>query len=329
MSRRRLSSERAKTALCLLIAINILIYAYRDNFRSHLHLRRTYRIHDGNFQSMLLSIFYHMEPTHLFVNMIALHRYGSELFVNSSSRKWQSVFVVILSYVACGIGAFLGIELLSCFHEYQWEQKLSKARYASRCNHWLCDSLNGALGEDVSGFFTNAWADLTTSFQFADLKMSMWYYQAIYRIGASGVVYGWMGMRLVTSWLSSHHSRLDGLDYFFLIATLAHDLKESPLSLEDLRMSVLLESDGVDHAAHLMGAIFGMFWALALILWEKVTSFGFGGRRWWGSSGGGTGRRLGARWEDEQLLHQQQQQRRDNSRLLNSQGGDQRRPLQH
>lgn len=268
-----------------------------------------------------------MEPAHLFMNMIALHRYGSELFVNSSSRKWQSVFVIIVSYVACGIGAFWGIELLSYFHEYQWEQKLSKARDASRCTHWLCDSLNGALGEDVSSYFTNTWADVTTSFQFADLKMSMWYYKAIYRIGASGVVYGWMGGRLITSWFSPHHSRLHGLDYFFLIATLAHDLKESPLSLDDLRMSALLESDGVDHAAHLMGAIFGMFWALALILWEKVTSFGFGGRRWWGSSGGGTGRRLGARWEDEQLLHQQQQQRRDNSRLLNSQGGDQRRPL--
>jgi len=217
----------------------------------------------------------------------------------------------------------MGIELLSRYHEYQWEQKLSDARYASRCNHWLCSSLNDAIGEDVSSYFTNAWADLTTSFEFADIKLSMRYYRAIHRIGASGVVYGWMGMRLITSWLSPYHSRLDSLDYFFLIATLAHDLSESPLSLEDLRVSVLLEGDGVDHAAHIMGAIFGVNWALALILLEKVTSFQFGRRLWWWRNTGG--RRLGERWEDEERTQQREQQRRENSRLLNSQRADQRR----
>eukprot|EP00579_Thalassiosira_antarctica_P002812 CAMPEP_0201875540 /NCGR_PEP_ID=MMETSP0902-20130614/7496_1 /ASSEMBLY_ACC=CAM_ASM_000551 /TAXON_ID=420261 /ORGANISM="Thalassiosira antarctica, Strain CCMP982" /LENGTH=335 /DNA_ID=CAMNT_0048402621 /DNA_START=76 /DNA_END=1084 /DNA_ORIENTATION=+ len=279
----RLSSERAKTALHILILVNILIFVYRDNLRPHLNLQRTYRIHDGNFRSMLLSIFYHMEPTHLFMNMIALYRYGSELFVNSSSRKWQSVFVVIISYVACGIGAFVGIELLSRYHEYQWEQKLSNARYAGRCNHWLCKSLNDAWGEDISSYFTNALADITTSFQFADIKLSMWYYQVIYRIGASGVVYGWMGMRLVTSWMSPYHSKMSMWDYVFLIATLAHDLNESPITLEDLRMSALLEGDGVDHTAHIMGTVFGMIWALVFILWEKVTTFGLFG----GDGGGG------------------------------------------
>lgn len=268
-----------------------------------------------------------MEPTHLFMNMIALYRYGSELFVNSSSRKWQSVFVVVISYVACGIGAFVGIELLSRYHEYQWEQKLNNARYASRCNHWLCKSLNDAWGEDISSYFTNALADITTSFQFADIKLSMWYYQVIYRIGASGVVYGWMGMRLVTSWISPHHSKMSMWDYFFVVATLAHDLNESPITLEDLRMSTLLEGDGVDHTAHIMGTVFGMIWALVFILWEKVTTSGlFGNRwRWWGSRrGGGTGRRLGARWEDEQAIHEQQQQRRQDSRLLNQRNSGQR-----
>jgi len=267
---------------------------------------------------MLLSAFYHVEPTHLFLNMIALYRYGSELFVKASSRKWQSVIVVVISYVACGIGAFWGIELLSRYHEYQWEQKIEDARDASKCTHWLCNSLNEALGEDVSSLFTNAFADLATSFNLADVKVSMWYYRVMYRIGASGVVYGWMGMRLLTSWMSPHHSRLDSFDYFFLIATLAHDLNESPISLEDLTMSVLLEGDGVDHAAHVMGAAFGMIWALVLILWERMTSFGsLGGRwRWWGSSR--NGRRLGTRGEDEQRIYeQQQQQRRQNSRLLN------------
>ena len=323
MSRLR-SSERAKTALYILIIINVFIYAYRETFRPRLSVRRTYRIQDGTYRSMLLSIFYHMDPTHLFMNMMALHRYGMELFVYTSSKRWQKPVVVLVSYVACGIGAFWGIELLSRYHEYQWEQKINNARYASRCNHWFCNSLNDAVGRDVSSLFTNAWADLTTSVDFADIRWSMWYNTIINRIGASGVVYGWMGMRLITSWMSPYHSRLDAFGYFFFIAILAHDMHQSPLSLEDLRMSVLLEGDGVDHATHIMGALFGMLWALILILWIKITSW-FGSRgRWRWSSGG---RRLGARWEDEQLIHQQQQQRRQNSRLLSSQRSGQRTRL--
>mmetsp|Transcript_32409 Transcript_32409/g.69970 ORF Transcript_32409/g.69970 Transcript_32409/m.69970 type:complete len:347 (+) Transcript_32409:413-1453(+) len=324
-----ISSERAKTTLHLLILINILIFAYRDTLRPQLNLHRTYRIQDGNFKSMLLSIFYHMDPTHLFLNMIALHRYGSELFVHTSSRKWQSFHVIVISYLVCGIGAYCGIELLSRYHEYQWEKKVHDARIAQKCTHWLCHSLNEAFGgEDISSLFTNAIADISTSFNFADIKLSMWYYQVIYRIGASGVVYGWMGMRLFTSWMSPcHHSRLDGLDYFFLLATLANDWNNSPISLEDLRMSVLLEGDGVDHAAHIMGALFGMMWALVLILWGKMTtttssSFGLFSTerrrwRWWGSSR--DGRRLGsARSEEEQrTFEQEQEQRIQNSRLIN------------
>ena len=231
------------------------------------------------------------------MNMLALHRYGSDLFVHSSSRKyWQSTWVILISYLICGMGAFGGLELISWFHDYQWEQKKNSARVANLCTHWLCDAFNDVVGggkHDIASYFTNAWSDFTTSIQFADVKLSMMHYQMVYRIGASGVVYGWMGMRLVTSWLSPYHSRLNGLDYIFLVGTLAHDLKKSPLLLEDLRVSVFLEGDGIDHSAHLMGVIVGMIWALVIIVWEKIMPF-----RWGSSSRGG--RRLGTRWEDEQ-----------------------------
>ena len=275
---------------------------------------------------MLLSIFYHIEPPHLLVNMLALHRYGSELFVNTSSKRYQSFFMVVLSYMVCGVGAFVGIELLSSYHEYQWNQKLNHARYATKCGHWICDSINDAWGQDVSSYFTNALADWTTMFQNADVKFSMWHFKLIHRIGASGVVYGWMGMRLFTSWASSYHSRLSGLDYVFLVGTLAHDLSMSPISLDDLRISVFLEGDGIDHSAHFLGACFGVAWAFLLFLYEKLTNFRFGGGgRWWRWRG--QGRRLGERREEEQLLREQEQQRIERSRLLNLQGnqGNQRR----
>ena len=313
MSRR--SSERAKTALYLLILINIFIYSYRDELQPYLSLKRSYRIHDGNLKSMLLSIFFHMDPTHLFMNMLALNRYGNELFVYTTSTRWQSTFVIIISYIMCGLGAFLGVELLSQYHDYQWENKLRVARNASRCTHWFCDSINDKLGADISSYFTNAWADLTTSVQNVDIKVSLWYYEMIYRIGASGVIYGWMGMRLVTSTFSPYHRCMDTFDLFIIIATLAYDFNQSPLTLDDLRMSTLLEGDGIDHSAHLMGFVFGMAYAFLLIYWIRYTLYG--GFSWW--RGGSTGRRLGASWEDEQQIQQQREQRRQNSRLINQQ----------
>lgn len=316
MSRHQQSIERARTALLLLILVNVLIYAYRDNFRPHLNLRRTYRIIDGNVRSMLLSIFYHAEPSHLLMNMLALYKYGSELFINTTSSRWRSVYIIVLSYIICGIGAFVGVELLSQYHDYQWEQKVNNAKYANKCTHWFCTSLNTAFGgKDISSLFTNTWAELTTSIEYADVRFSMFYYQMVYRIGASGVVYGWMGMRLITSWISSFHSRLNALDYFFVLATIAHDLGESALSIDNLRMMHLLEGNGIDHAAHVMGTISGMIWAMVFVFMsEKLPLLHW---KWWIRTG--SGRRLGSMQDEElriQEQRQQQRQRTQNSRLL-------------
>lgn len=327
MSRHLSSIEHARTALLLVILVNVLIYACRDNFRPHLNLRRTYRIIDGNVRSMLLSIFYHAEPAHLLVNMLALYRYGSELFINTTSSRWRSVHVIVLSYIICGIGAFVGVELLSQYHDYQWERKINTARDANRCDHWFCTSLNTAFGgKDVSSLITNAWAELTTSIEYADVRFSMFYHQMVYRIGASGVVYGWMGMRLITSWISSFHSRLNAMDYCFVLATIAHDLHESALSIDDLRLIHLLEGNGIDHAAHVMGMISGMIWATVLVLLsEKLPSLHL---KWWRRTGSGGGRRLGSRQEEViriQEQRQEQRQRTQNSRLLNHERASQRR----
>ena len=325
MSRHHQSSiERARMALLVLILINVLIYAYRDDFRPHLNLRRTYRIIDGNVRSMLLSIFYHAEPSHLLVNMLALQRYGSELFINTTSSRWRSVYVIVLSYVICGIGAFMGVELLSRYHEYQWEQKVNTAKVANRCTHWFCTSLNTAFGgKDVSSLITNAWAEFTTSIDYANVRFSMFYYQMVYRIGASGVVYGWVGMRLITSWISSFHSRLNAFDYFFVLATIAYDLRESALSIDDLRLIHLLEGNGIDHAAHVMGMISGMIWATVFVfVSEKLPLLHW---KWWTGSSGG--RRLGSRQEEEIRIQEQQRQQRQrtqNSRLLNLERASQR-----
>ena len=271
---------------------------------------------------MLLSIIFHMDSSHLIVNMLSLHRFGSEVFVSSSSKRWHSFFLLVLSYVICGVGALIGVELLSHYHEYQWEQLIQNARVRHKCYHWLCQSMNDAVGTDLSSIFTNIWSDWKTSLRFADVKLSMFYYNSIHRIGASGVVYGWMGMRFISSWLSPYHSRLNAIDYFFLTIALAHDLSKSPLSLEDLRLSTFSKDGSVDHSVHLMGFVVGMMWAVVLITLERVSNYGIFCRLGWWHGRSGGGRRLGARWEEEQRQLLQEQQRRQHSRLIHA--GNQR-----
>lgn len=333
------SVEQAQNALHLLIGLNILVYMFRDDLASQLSLSKTYRIFDGNIQSMVVSMFYHMEPPHLMINMLALYQYGNALFVHSSSRRWRSFYMILFAYIGefgrdrifnsrhlspaicsslnafispvCGILSFKGLEILSRYHEHQWRTKLSSARDANKCTHWLCDSINKGFGTEVTSLLTNAWSDLTTSLPFTNIVSSMYHFQLVRRIGASGVVYGWMGMRLVTSLFSQYHSRMSSWDYFFLISTLAHDLSKSPLTLDDLRNSTFLEGDGIDHAAHFFGAIGGMLLAICIMVWDKASFY----RSWQGQ-----GRRLGERREDEQRRAELDQRRRERSRLLNHEG---------
>lgn len=99
MARRSSSAEQALNAIHLLIGLNILVHMFRDDLKSQLSLNKTYRIFDGNIQSMVVSMFYHMEPAHLAINMLALYQYGNELFVNSSSKRWRSFLMVLFAYL--------------------------------------------------------------------------------------------------------------------------------------------------------------------------------------------------------------------------------------
>jgi membrane associated rhomboid family serine protease len=137
----------------------------------------------------------------------------------------------------------------------------------------------------------------------------MYHFQLVRRIGASGVIYGWMGMRLFTSLFSRHHSKMSNVDYFFLIGTFAHDLSKSPLTLDELSISTFLDGDNVDHAAHFFGAVGGIILALIILLWDQFLSAGW--RSWRGE-----GIRLGERWEVEQTRVERDRERRERSRLL-------------
>mmetsp|Transcript_906 Transcript_906/g.2113 ORF Transcript_906/g.2113 Transcript_906/m.2113 type:complete len:322 (+) Transcript_906:3142-4107(+) len=308
------TASRATTALQVIIGVNVLVHLLRDDLRPYLSIRNTYSVGDGSLKAMLLSIVYHVDTSHLLVNMLSLYRYGSELFVSTSSKRWSDTTRVVLCYVLCGLGAFFGVEFLSRYHEAEWHRRVASARRAGRCTHWLCGAINDALGVDASSLITDLLADAKTSMMNSDSLLGMFHFQQIKRIGASGVVYGWMGMRLTTSWLSQYHRRMDALDFFFVVLSIAYDFRQSPLTLDDIRLSALMKSDGIDHQAHIMGALFGIMLAVILIQWDKLCDY-LRFRR-------GAGRRLGSRWEDEQRIRQRENDRRRNSRLINENAGN-------
>jgi hypothetical protein len=203
------------------------------------------------------------------------------------------------------------VQQLSSNHQRQWTTKLNNAG----------NSINQGFGTDVTSFFSNLWSEMTNSLPFADVLSSVYHFQLVRRIGASGVIYGFWGMRLITSLFSAYHSRMSSWDYFFAVGILAHDLSKCPLTWDKINMSTFLEGDGIDHAARFAAAIGGMILALCIMIWVRVSSV----RSWRGD-----GIRLGERWEDEQRRAELDQQRRERSRLLNSQssslGNNRQRP---
>ena len=131
LSRLFSSIEIAQLSLYLLIAINIGFAV-----SGTLSTRDLHRVGHTNVQSMIASVFYHTDYVHLFVNMVAIHRYGTQLFVLSSPKAvWQSVWIILISYLVCGIGAFRGIETMSKLQDHVWESSKRDTRNSFRCTH--------------------------------------------------------------------------------------------------------------------------------------------------------------------------------------------------
>ena len=165
------AASRATTALQVIIGVNILVHLLRDDLRTYLSIRNTYSVRGGSLKAMLLSMFYHVDASHLLVNVLALYRYGSEVFVRTSSKRWSDTTRVVLCYVLCGLGGFFGVEVMSRYHEAEWHRRVASARRAGRCTHWLCGAINDALGVDASSLVTDLLADAKTSLMNADSRL--------------------------------------------------------------------------------------------------------------------------------------------------------------
>ena len=95
---------------------------------------------------------------------------------------------------------------MSKLQDHVWESSKRDTRNSFRCTHWLCDTVNDVFGSgtvDVTSRITSVFSDASFVVARSDAKLAFEDYRWAYKIGSSGVVFGWMGMRLVTSVLSS------------------------------------------------------------------------------------------------------------------------------
>mmetsp|Transcript_60655 Transcript_60655/g.179863 ORF Transcript_60655/g.179863 Transcript_60655/m.179863 type:complete len:268 (-) Transcript_60655:1173-1976(-) len=238
------TSEAAFVALGGIVAANVAFFLRRDDFSPWPNSHTVYGI---SLSSVATSMFHHADASHLVVNMICLWRYGNEVFVRTSSRVWSAPIVIVCLYFACGILASYGTLLLSCLYEKQWQRRLQEMREAVSCSHWLCQTT-------AYGTVTQPMADLFTYANHSSEAAALWRFKLSRRLGASGAVYGLLGLRIVTSVLSPFHRRLSHLDVVLIAAQVAQEISEIPFSLSSLSMKW---ADGVDHACHLFGLVSG------------------------------------------------------------------------
>jgi len=229
--------------------MNLVVFANQDR---HQWFPPCFTIQDGSFTSMVFSMFYHADEAHLIMNMFALLRYGSDVFINTSSSKWQSPKTIISIYLLSGVSGSCGVLALSHLYQMQWDRRLQASRAAASCTHWLC---GGPLG--LNKLFGQPVADIYTHIAYSSEISALWYYKLAERLGASGAVYGVLGARIYTSYFSMDHSSINHWDAMLLVANLGYEITQSPLRLQDLWDGMILNGDGIDHCCHIFGLISG------------------------------------------------------------------------
>ena len=257
----------ARHALWGTIAVNILVFAWnKDKAIEYHHL---FSVRNQTLSTMLVSMFMHGDDEHLITNMIGLAIYGRRVFQkdhddNTSGSIWKDPLLFLTLYFGSGIGGFLGVSMLSSWHERQWQSKLAHNRQAlAQTMTWLWGSgrRTGRISQSLADTFTYVtnWYSATNKFM----------YNAMPRIGASGAVYGVLGARVYTDLLAPkaapQNHTISTVEVVYLATQIALEVAHCPLRLESIDVFML---ENVDHVAHAAGFFSGMLLAAAIERWS-------------------------------------------------------------
>lgn len=191
--------------------------------------------HGASISSLVNYLLYHLDYSQLGLSMMAIHRYGKQLFVHSSSRKcWQSVWVILVSFLICACGILASAGFVSCL-----------------AYHGQLDPME----------------ILPVVIIQAPLIVGC-------PIWPSSVAYGLMGMRLVTASLSSSHSRLNGLDLIIVVAAPVRAFyslwlsksEQSSKSVHEFALWLPQDEIVENHVLLFGSVVVGVIWALLIII---------------------------------------------------------------
>lgn len=239
--------SRSFQCILAIVALNVICFEFQSDYL----FNNVFSINNSSILSSTSSMFTHATAQHLFYNMAVLVSLSYPVFQQTTSRVWRSLWVALLIYFVSGLGSFYGLTFISHLYERQWKARVVEGQAAVACNHFLCDAvglnkLNKVLGK--------AYAHVV----YGDERISLWYFNWIPRVGASGAIYGILGARIYTAVWSDWHHAPGSMFYASVALMIAQDIKDAPaLSLKGLRFH-LLNGDNVDHVAHLCGLMTGL-----------------------------------------------------------------------
>ena len=213
---------------------------------------------------MLVSMFCHADTGHLLANMSGLIIYGRKVFQERQANIiWKDPLPFLTLYLGSGIGGFLGVSVLSFWHERQWQTKLGRNRKAlTQSMNWLWGA-SSSIPRSIADTFTYVtnWYSVANKFV----------YNAVPRIGASGAVYGIVGARVYTDLITNDNDAttrgsMSAIEALYLGTQIAVELAHCPLSLHSMDSFM---TENVDHVAHAAGFFSGVLLAAVMERWSS------------------------------------------------------------
>ncbi len=239
--------SRSYQCILTIVALNLFFFEFPCDFL----FNNVFSIYNSSILSSVASMFTHTCGQHLVYNMAVLLSLSYPVFQQTTSRAWRSLWAALLIYFGSGIGSFVGLTLLSNLYERQWKARVEEGQAAVACNHFFCQAMglnkfNKVLGSAYAHVF------------FGSERFSLWYFNWVPRVGASGAIYGILGARVYTALWSDWHHAPGTMFYASVAVMIVQDIKDAPtLSLKGLRAH-MFQGDNVDHVAHLCGFLTGL-----------------------------------------------------------------------